>query len=188
MQEEFKALVHYVCDQCVANAGELTRMRLRRVLWHSDVASFILNKQPLTSEEYIKREFGPYPRHLDEAIEELQSEGKLVVREHFIRYPEPLFISIKDPEPAFDESQLHLVDQIIGWILFDHVPLSAAGLIGVLTKNEAHKEGWNIKRVGETINHQSYFVCERVEMTEDRMEQIRAVQLFRSPLRPRPGA
>ena len=162
--EKLKTLIHYVCDKCIANLGKLGSVKLRKVLWNTDVASFVLTGRPITSEKYIRRQFAPTPLHLDLALEELVSEGRLQIRKKSFSkgYKCTLFISTREVEAPFDHDQRYLIDSVIAWIVhgFTETPVS------MLSSNAF----WKTAAIGEEIPHYTAYAANQAEVTEKQVE------------------
>jgi hypothetical protein len=76
--DKFKSLVHYV----IWRAGERNGFgatKLYKVLWFAEARAFVLSRQPIAGETYIREEHGPVPRHAAEIVRELESEGAIRV-------------------------------------------------------------------------------------------------------------
>jgi hypothetical protein len=77
---KLKEAVHIVVQSC-ANPARLGATRLNKILWFADCASYRQHGQSITGETYVKRQYGPVPRSILEAISELRQEGLISVRE-----------------------------------------------------------------------------------------------------------
>ncbi|MFD2578876.1 Panacea domain-containing protein [Novosphingobium colocasiae] len=56
-------------------------IRLNKILWFADCHAFRENGVSITGDTYLKRKFGPVPKHVLAALRDLEGEGKVVVRE-----------------------------------------------------------------------------------------------------------
>lgn len=77
MTKKFVSLVHYVCYK--ADKNHFSTMKLNKILWLSDMFWFFQHGESITGEKYIKRQFGPVPAHIFNAIEKLKNENKLTM-------------------------------------------------------------------------------------------------------------
>ena len=160
IDSKFKELVHYVCDQCIENPGKLGAIKLNKILWNSDVFSYVLTGQPITPEEYIKRQFGPVPKQILRALQELESERKIQVRKITENgYSHTLYLSLTEAGAPFDADQIDLIDDVIDWIVNDHTASSISAL--------SHNEAWEAVRIGETIPHCAVFASSPAEINEN---------------------
>jgi hypothetical protein len=162
MTEKFKALVHYV----VASAGDPQRLgatRLNKILWFSDTLAYRLTGVPISGETYVKRQRGPVPKHILRTIRELESTGKIHVREreHF-RYRTRLFVALEEPDTtAFSTQELAIVDAMISEICGNHTAASISDL--------SHDEIWDAANEGEEIPIHTSLVSQPGEFTEELM-------------------
>ena len=158
--DKFKALVHYVCDQCVGCPERLGATKLNKILWFSDVLAYVSLGEAITGEEYIKRQFGPVPRTILEALRELENEGQILIREMpSYYYSQRLFLSLtKADETVFSTDQLHVIDGIIDWIVYEHTASTISRL--------SHNDSWKAARIGEVIPHHAYFASFPREINE----------------------
>ena len=66
--KKMKALVNYIA-YLAHDPSVLGKVKLNKVLWRSDLNSYLLNGDPITGEQYVKHQFGPVSKHIDKAIE-----------------------------------------------------------------------------------------------------------------------
>ena len=74
--EKLKNLILYICLK--AGAGKLNKTKLFKALWFSDSFFYVNTGEPITGESYVRGHFGPIPSNAEDAIRELEEEGKLV--------------------------------------------------------------------------------------------------------------
>jgi hypothetical protein len=74
--EKFKQVLHYIIFQCgySPNVGKTV---LFKILYFTDFDYYELYEEKLTGEQYRKLQLGPAPVHFEEAIKELEDEGKI---------------------------------------------------------------------------------------------------------------
>jgi len=167
---KFKSLVHYVCDKCNDN-DSLGAIKLNKILWLSDVLTYINEGQPITSERYVKRQFGPVPAHILKALDELQSEGVLQVNKtNFHGWPKTKYTSLKHPSiEGFTPDQIALVDDMINIVCNDHTAMSISNL--------SHTDIWEVAEIGEDLPHYTMFMCESGEIDEADIEWAKNIEL-----------
>ena len=104
MTDKFKALVHYIIYQCRDNPAQLGAIRLNKTLWYADVEAFQYcdptKRKSITGCKYVKREFGPVPKSIRDALRELQDEEKILIKDPTQDHAPRLFISIAEPDPS----------------------------------------------------------------------------------------
>ncbi|WP_157132574.1 Panacea domain-containing protein [Novosphingobium nitrogenifigens] len=93
-----KEALHYVIANC-PDPSRLGAIRLNKILWFADSTSYRLEGVGITGDTYVKRKFGPVPRHVLAALRELESEGKIVTREvpYTTRKSYREFVSLVEP-------------------------------------------------------------------------------------------
>lgn len=94
---KFKALVHFIIHQCRARPSELGAVRLNKALWFSDVTAYRVDGKPITTEKYVKRQFGPVPRRVLHALERLQMESAIAIMEPEHEFDTRKYVSLKPP-------------------------------------------------------------------------------------------
>ena len=146
MQEKdlLKELVLYVISQC-GSPEKLGKTKLNKVLWFADSIAYQHTGQPITGAKYQKLQHGPVPIGIDDAIGELQSENKCLIREkrHY-GYNQHQFIGLSEPRAElFSSEQLKLVDALVGDICENHTANSISDL--------SHDIAWEAAQMGEEI-------------------------------------
>ena len=77
--EKFKALVLYVIAKC-GDPARLGATRLNKILWFSDSFAYRINGVSITGEAYVKRQWGPVPKHILATIRELEADSLVITR------------------------------------------------------------------------------------------------------------
>lgn len=78
-REKFKDAIWAIAAYCPSE--ELGNVKLHKILYFSDMLTFLDEGRPLTGVEYLKQKFGPTARYLTAAVAELVDEGTLKVEE-----------------------------------------------------------------------------------------------------------
>lgn len=160
IDNRFKALTHYICEHCIENPIDLGIRKLNQILWNSEVAAFALLGEALTPQKYIRREFSPACVNTEKALQELQDEGKVLVRRRVhAGYPRFLILSLKEVTHPFNNSQINLVDRVIDWIVHNHV----ASPVRVFSENNT----WKNFEIGQEVPHFAIFSTKRAEINEE---------------------
>ena len=155
----FKALVHYICEQCVEAPVKLGIRKLNSILWNSDLATYTVLGEALTEQIYIRRQFGPASAHTETALLALQNEGKVLVRRNtHPGHPRFLILSLQPPSHPFGYDQVNLVDRVIDWIIHDHV----ASAVRVFAENNT----WKKANIGQEVPHCMIYSTKRAEIKE----------------------
>ena len=143
--KKLKALVHYVASRC-ENPSVLGSIKLNKVLWVSDLWSYVKTGQPITGEIYIKQQFGPVASSSVRILDELQSEGKIVVRRRELPNGRSKvdYISMLEPDlKMFTASEISLVDQAIDFVCLQHTSRQIS--------DKSHDVIWELAEIGEEI-------------------------------------
>ena len=161
--EKFKALVHYVCDRC-DDPSALGAIKLNKILWFSDVLSYLNFGKMITQETYKKRQFGPVPSHILQTLEELSKEGKIHVRD-VLQYglkKREYHCLVKADSSVFEEYELDLIDNVINDVCYKHTAMTISDL--------SHDKPWEAARIGEEIPPFAIFMRHYGEIDEHDME------------------
>ena len=158
---KYKALVHYICCTC-HDPTKLGTVKLHKILWLSDVLAFLNFNKPITSETYIKKDYGPFSSHLSDMIKELEREKRLSVRE--IEWAEGKkkreFIGSGDPDKSlFTAEEIRLINDIRDYVCDDHT----AGTISDLT----HDDIWKMACMNEQLPYEAILVSDLATVTKE---------------------
>lgn len=160
---KFKALVHYICDKA-KDPSCLGSIKLNKVLWYSEAVFFLKTGDSITGESFVKRQFGPVPRHVLIAIKALIDDGKVARGkvDHF-GFMKTEFISTLDPDISmFGADEIALVDEAFEHVCLNHTARSIS--------EETHGVIWNIAEMGEEIPLQTVFASSVGEIDETDVE------------------
>ncbi len=96
-REKFKQVLHYLIFKCgsLENVGKTVLFKL---LYFSDFDYYELYEEKLTDESYRKLEHRPAPSHFDDAVRELEVEGKIETTvATFGTFDQQKFLPVKKP-------------------------------------------------------------------------------------------
>lgn len=159
--DKLKTLVHYVCWK-VKNPADLGAIKLNKVLWVSDLRSFVERGQPITGERYVKRQLGPVPFSILGVVKELQQEHKLVVRQNeSYGNPKTDYIALKRPDigSVFTADEISLIDDAIHFVCHRHTAMGIS--------ERTHDVIWKLAEIGEDIPYEAMLASSLGEVTED---------------------
>lgn len=162
-KKRMKGLVLYICS-LARDPSVLGATKLNKILWYSDAMSYCMFGESITGETYIKRQFGPVPKHIVDVIEELETEKKIAVRrEPFYGYPKVEFFALsKQDLSEFSPEEISLIDDIANTIFFNHTASSIFAL--------SHDGIWESAQIGEEIPPYAFMASQLGEITEKDME------------------
>jgi len=157
-REKFKDVIHFVCTRC--ETAELGRVKLHKILYFADMLHFLSAGRPLTGCEYQKQQFGPTAKHLNWAIGQLRSEGRVrCERRDFFGFAKDDFVSMREPDSKRLSSDEHaLLNEVI-----DFVCARTAREISELS----HSAAWEMVKFGEVIPYFSALFLAPSETTEE---------------------
>jgi len=162
------ALVHYVCYKC-HDPSILGAVKLNKILWYADVINYVNTGKPITGETYIKRQFGPVPKHIRKVVEKLENRNDIVVREvEFHDYPKREFIAMTKPDiSVFKPEEISTIDHAIDAVCHRHTATSIS--------MKSHDRIWELAEIGEEIPIHSVLASKLGEITEADMKWARSV-------------
>jgi hypothetical protein len=157
--KKLKALVHYICSKC-PDKNLLGATKLNKILWYADAVALETRGEPITRETYIKRQFGPVPKHILEIIEKLEEEKAVAVKNTpFHKYEKREFVSLKNPDLSmFTPEEISLVDDVIGEICYNHTATSIS--------LASHDRIWELAEIGDELPLETIFASDLDEVTE----------------------
>jgi hypothetical protein len=161
-RSKFKTLVHYVCSR-VEDPTRLGAVKLNKVLWFSDVLTYLNFNAPVTGARYVKRQFGPVPAAIVPIIEELKIEGALAVRNvEYFGKPKREFFALTVPDiSAFSADEISVVESVIDLICERHTATSISEF--------THDDAWEMAQIGEDLPFYTVFAARRGEVDESDM-------------------
>ncbi len=161
--KKMKCLIHYVCDKA-KDPSVLGSIKLNKVLWYSDVISYLVFGKPITNDGYIKRQFGPVPMHVLDAIDSLVDEGAIArgTADHF-GYMKKEFIAITDATTTcFTADEVRIIDDAFQKVCLENTAKSIS--------DETHDDIWKLAEIGEVIPYQTVFASRIGELDETDIE------------------
>jgi hypothetical protein len=157
--KKLKALVHYICSKC-PDKNLLGATKLNKILWYADALSLETRGETITKETYIKRQFGPVPKHILEIIKKLEDDDAIAVKNTpFHNFEKREFVSLKRPDLSmFTPDEISLIDDVIGEICFNHTATSIS--------LASHDRIWELAEIGDELPLETIFASDLDEVTE----------------------
>jgi Antitoxin SocA-like, Panacea domain len=162
--EKFKALVHYVCDKAGDDPSVLGAIKLNKVLWYSESINYLISGQPITGETFVKRQFGPVPKHILQAVDELVHEHKIARGrvDHF-GHMKNEYIPIEEADRSlFSADEISLIDEAFEHVCLNHTAKSIS--------DETHGIIWQLAELGEIMPLNTVFANSVGEVDENDVE------------------
>lgn len=155
--EKFKALTHFIVHKCRDNPSRLGATRLNKALWFADTYAYAKYGNSITGDSYVKRQNGPVPKHILRTVEELKSDGSIIVQEPEFQYDARKFISLVAP----NDDVLSAEDKEIAGIAVDLMCEASTTDISEST----HDIVWHAAAMGEEIPMYAIFASNEGEVT-----------------------
>lgn len=148
-RQKLKTLVHYIIWR-VGSAPDFGAVKLNKVLWFSDARSFEAFGKPITGETYIRRKFGPVPKHLDMVLKELIRHNVIETwKERFHEFHVTRYAASSPPDLSlFNRDELSFIDWWIKHVSEEHTAASIS--------EKSHDYGWQIARDGEELPYTAF--------------------------------
>jgi hypothetical protein len=147
---KFRSLLHYVIWKTGDREGFGTT-KLYKVLWFSDARAFMLYKEPITGETYIRQKYGPMPKHAAGVLNEMQTQGVIRIWiDKYFNQSIRRFESLQNPDRlTLTDTQRQIVEYWIKHIADDHTATSIS--------EETHDYTWEIATLGEELPYAAIF-------------------------------
>lgn len=144
-QEKFKMLVHYICWKCADDPSMLGAVKLNKILWISEGASYYSTGNSITGARYVKRQYGPVPSAILPILRDLEQEGVLTIRDaDFHGFVKKEFIVNRPASPDFlSDQERGLVEDAIVFVCKMHSAKSIS--------SATHDHIWKAAADGEEI-------------------------------------
>ena len=157
-REKLKEAICLLASHCAP--AELGNVKLHKMLYFSDMLSFLDEGHPITGVEYQKQKFGPTARYLTAALNSLERDGILqILEEPFHGFFKKSYVS----RSPYQANRLSSREQDLLREVADFVRGKTAKEISELSHNAA----WEAASLGETI---PYFTALRLipdEISDD---------------------
>lgn len=111
-QRKFENVVLFICERA---RGEMTSVRLNKLLWLIDKTAFLKLAHTITDWVYIRKRFGPVPVDNYEALGLMGDNGDLeIIHSRDDDREKTQFIPHKTPDLSFfDERELEVMDEVL---------------------------------------------------------------------------
>lgn len=155
---KFKELLLLLAERSVGDPS-FGKTKLNKLLYYIDFTAFGQLESPVTGATYQHRPYGPVPREILGAMDQLVAEGALVVesvQNYMYRQARP--VALRRPDlSVFSVEELALVDDVLG---------ALKNLTGAAVSELSHMElGWKLSADGERIPYETVFLGQPVEPT-----------------------
>lgn len=158
--QRLTALIHYICYKS-HDPSVLGATKLNKILWYSDLLSYMKHGESITGESYVKQQYGPVPKHILPVIEELEARRAIVSRDiEFFGRAKREYIALKEPDiSGFNANEISIVDEVFDVICHKHTAQSIS--------EASHDVIWKLAEIGEEIPFYAAFASKLGEVTAD---------------------
>jgi hypothetical protein len=139
------ALAHYVIWRC--NPADLGAVKLYKILWFADLERYRQTGRTITgATAYTKRQYGPVPKGIMQALETLEHEQKIAKgSQNYYGRPKTMFLARSRPDlHPFDAAEIAIVDMIADVICQKHTATSISEL--------THDALWSEAEIGDDMS------------------------------------
>jgi hypothetical protein len=149
----------YICSTARPE-DELGAVKLNKILYYSDMLRYAQTGKSITGATYVKRQRGPVPREVVEAINRLKATNRLSTREVSIfDKTRREFDALDEPSlKIFEHEELKLINSMIGSVC----GYDARGISDV-----SHTVVWEVADMGEVLPYESFFVSYLGDVDDD---------------------
>lgn len=158
-RDKLKGLVHYIAT-AVRHPDDLGAIKLNKVLWYADMNAYLVLGESITGETYVKRQYGPAPKHIVPIVEDLMRSGRIIVQEvNYFGDSKREYISLRDPDVSlFTSEEISIVEEAIRYVCYRHTATSIS--------DKTHGMIWDLAEMGEEMPYHTAFVMELGEIDE----------------------
>lgn len=152
------------------NDRNFGKTKLNKILYYIDFEAYARLGQSVTGAEYQRRPYGPVPREITSARQELllRGEAREDTADRFGHPQGRLVAQRKANESVFSGEELDIIQDVITGLRH---------MTGAAVSEKSHREpGWKVAKDGETIPYGTVFLDGRA-LTDDDIR--RGQELFR---------
>jgi len=150
LKEKYKNLILHLSQHC-ADKDNFGLTVLNKLLYFCDFNHYELYEKSITNESYKKLKYGPFPAHIENVIDELKKEGKLItIKTHFHAYEQIKPIPKEEASlGAFNGQEMEVIHNVLE---------KCSDLTAVKVSHLSHEDiPWRATKDGETINYELVF-------------------------------
>lgn len=151
---KMKELILYISEKCFQKPNWGATW-LNKILFFSDFIAYAKHGASITGEDYQKEAYGPIPRYLLEAREQLEEEGLIVIKQkETLKGTQHRVVPVgRDANlSVFSAEDIAIVDCVMEQLK----DVDAETVSGM-----SHKfYGWQITKTGETIPYETVYLKE----------------------------
>ena len=151
-EARFKELVLYVADACVSDPT-YSKIKLLKILFHSDFESFGVHRQPITGVPYRKLPYGPCPANFPRIQEEMIRDHQIHIHRHSVHdFTSQRLFPLQ--EPTFQYLTARDTSIVNRWVQFFWNQSAK------YVSEYSHGMAWKIAEAGGLIPYESVFISD----------------------------
>jgi uncharacterized phage-associated protein len=145
---------------------QLGAVKLNKILYYADMVNFAQTGKSITGATYVKRERGPAPKEVVEAINNLKTAKRLETRDVSIfDKTRRQFDALDEPQfKVFQHEELKLINDMIGFV---------CGFNAREISDISHTVVWEVAEMGEELPYHSFFASHLGDVTEADIDAAR---------------
>ncbi|MDR3291710.1 MAG: SocA family protein [Methanobrevibacter sp.] len=112
--EKMKTIIHYIIKK-TENKKNCGKTVLYKLLYFSDFNHYELYEKLITNETYLKFPKGPVPKHMNDLLDELIIEKKIIKKENLVgKHIQQQFLSSSEPNTSkISSNELTIINNVI---------------------------------------------------------------------------
>jgi len=161
-----KEAIHYISANSTP-ADRLGSVKLNKILYYADMLNYAEAGVPLTGATYVKRQRGPVPKQVLDAIDELKAEKRLIVEDVSIfDFVKRDFTPLGETDiSVFNGTEIERINRAMKFVS----PMTADEVSDL-----THTIVWNAAEMGEELPYDAFFVSVLGEATEADTKAVEA--------------
>lgn len=152
--KKFSELMLYIAGRC-QNDPFFGGTKLNKVLFWSDMYFYAVTGRTITGEEYQRLPYGPAPKRLLPAVDQLTKAGRAAMSERMTQKgPQKRLVALRDADlTCFSADEISMVDKVLSLV---------DGRSATRLSDDSHDHpGWLFASDRETINPNAMFLSIR---------------------------
>jgi Protein of unknown function (DUF4065) len=163
-EARFKELVIYVAHACV-NDPTYSKIKLLKILFHSDFESYGVYREPVTGVPYRKLPYGPCPANFPRMQEEMLRDRQIHIHRHRVHdFTSQRLFPLQDP--TFEYLTARDTFIVNRWIQFFWNKSAKE------VSEYSHGRAWKIAKEGELIPYEAVFISDE-PVTSEEVDMVR---------------
>jgi hypothetical protein len=164
-REKYRRVVRYVTWKAGGRDG-FAATELYKVLWFSDAQLFCARGAPITGDTYVRKQHGPFPRHITQIQAQLANGGALrVANGNGSKEPTRFVASDRPDTSIFAAEEMHAIDCWTDHMLRENTARSDGA--------RTHHYAWEIAALNEALPLHAARLCRVPEPKHEDLNRYR---------------